>query len=263
MRLLGIAILSGILYLFYPQVVRSAEITVVDNSVFVKTDTYEVQFIDGVITQLSNKLTEEVYTLPLGIGDIPIGIGGRSGLLRRNGGSFWTDRTTLTETRKIAPLKVEIVCAHGQNEIRLFIAVDESTNDLLIELEGISDTTGVYGIQWGCGNLDTKNLDLILPAQGGQIIDAAFPSTSMSFDYPEHLEAQLAIIQAEHGGFYVRGADETFQFKALHYEKDVESFALNFETQSQAPFDALTSAKSVTWRLNTYVGDWRVPARQY
>ena len=52
--------------------------------------------------------------------------------------------------------------------------------------------------------------------------------------------------------------------KSLHYEKDIESFALGFETQNQAPFDALTSAQSVvTWRLNTYTGDWRVPARQY
>ncbi len=263
MRLLGIAILSGILCLFYPQVVRSAEMTVVDNSIFVKTDAYEVLFVDGVITQLANKLTEEVYTLPLGIGDIPTGIGGRSGLLKRNSDFIWTDRATLTEARKISPLKAEIVFRHGQNEIRLFIAVDEDTGDLLIEQEGFSDTEGVYGIQWGCGNLDTQNLNIILPAQGGQVIDAASPSTSGSFDYPEHWEAQLAIIQAEQGGFYVRGTDETFQFKALHYEKDIESFALNFETQNQAPFDALTSAKSVTWRLNTYIGDWRVPARQY
>ena len=263
MRLLGIAILSGILCLFYSQVIRSAEITIVDNNIFVKTDAYEVQFTDGVITQLSNKLTEEVYTLPLGIGDVTISIGGRSGLLRRNEGSIWTDEATLTETRKIDPLKAEIVFRQGQNEIRLFIAVDEGTNDLLIAQEGISDTEGVYGIQWGCGNLNTKNLDLILPAQGGQMIDATSPMTSVSFDYPEHWETQLAIVQAEHGGFFVRGADETFQFKALHYEKDIDSFVLGFETQNQAPFDALTTAKSITWRLNTYVGDWRVPARQY
>ena len=262
MRLLDTVILSSVLCVFSLQAARAAKITVVDNKVFVETDTYEVQFTDGVITQLSNRLTEEVYTLPLGIDGIPIGIAGRSGLLRRNGESFWTDQATLTtEARKIAPLKAEIVFSQGQNKIRLFIAVDESTNDLLIKQEGISDTTGVYGIQWGCGNLDVRNLDLILPAQGGQIIDAASPSSSGSFDYPEHWEAQLAIIQAEQGGFYVRGTDETFQFKALHYEKDIESFALNFETQNQAPFDTLNSAKSVTWQLNTYVGDWRVPAR--
>ena len=263
MRLLGIAILSGILCLFYTQTIHAAEITIVANSVFVRTDTYEVQFTDGVITQLSNKLTEEVYTLPLGIGDFPIGIGGRSGLLRRNDSSIWTDQATLTEARKIDPLKAKIVFRQEQNEIRLFIAVDEDTGDLLIEQEGISDTEGVYGIQWGCGHLDTENLNLILPAQGGQIIDVTSPTTSASFDYPEHWEAQLAIVQGKQGGFFVRGADETFQFKALHYEKDVESFAVNFETQNQAPFDTLTAAKSITWRLNTYVGDWRVPAQQY
>ena len=263
MRLHVLTILSGIFCMLYSQTASSAEITVIDNKVFVETDAYKVQFMDGVIAQLSNKLTEEVYTLPFSIDGVSTGIGGRSGLLKRNDESFWTDQTTLTEARKISPLKAEIVFRHEQNEIRLFIAVDEDTGDLLIEQEGVSDTTGVYGIQWGCGNLDTKNLDLILPAEGGQVIDVMSPITSRSFNYPGSWEVQLAIFQGEQGGFFVRGADETFQFKKLHYEKDVESFALNFETQNQAPFDALTSAKSVIWRLNTYVGDWRVPARHY
>ena len=245
-----------------------AELTILDNTVFVKTDAYEVQFENGVITQLHNKLTTETYTLPLSVDGVPIGIGGRSGLLRRNGGHVWADQASLTAARKIAPLKAELVFNHGENEIRLFITVDERTGDLLIEQDGISGTAGVYGIQWGCGNLDVKNLDLVLPARGGQIIDADSLITSRTFTYPGLWKAgiwetQLAIIQGEQGGFFVRSTDATFQFKALHYEKDIESFSLGFETQNQAPFDALTSAKSVTWRLNTYSGDWRVPARQY
>ncbi len=262
MRLLGIAILSGILCLFYPQVARAAEITVVDNSIFVKTDAYEVQFMDGVITHLYNKLTEEIYTLPLGVGGVT-GFRGRSGLLKRNGRSIWTDQATPTQARKVAPLKAEILFRQGQSNFRLFIGVDARSGDLLVEQEGASDTEGVYGIQWGCVNLNVRNLDLILPADGGQIINAMSPFTSRDFNYPFSWEVQLAILQGEQGGFFVRGADATFQFKALHYEKYVDSFALGFETQNQAPFDALTSAKSVVWRLNTYSGDWRVPARQY
>ena len=178
MRLLGITILSGIFCMFYSQTALPAEINILDNTVFVKTDAYEVQFENGVITQLHNKLTAEIYTLPLGVGDGSAGIRGRSGLLRRNGGHIWTDEITLTAARKVAQLKAELVFRHGQNEIRLFIAVDEDTGDLLIEQEGISDTEGVYGIQWGCGNLDVKNLDLVLPARGGQIIDAESLITS-------------------------------------------------------------------------------------
>ena len=262
MRLLGIIILSIIFYLSSSQIARSAEIQIVDNNVFVETDAYEVQFTDGVITHLSNKLTEETYTLPLGVGGVT-GFRGRSGLLRRNIGSIWTDQATRIQARKVAPLKTEILFRQGQNEFRLFIGVDARSGDLLLEQEGTSDTAGVYGIQWGCVNLNVRHLDLILSADGGQIINAMSPFTFRDFDYPGSWEVQLAILQGEQGGFCVRGADATFQFKSLHYEKYIDSFALGFETRNQAPFDALTSAKSVVWRLNTYVGDWRVPARQY
>ena len=264
MRFFTIIILSGIFCLSYSQVARCAEIKVVDNNVFVETDAYQVQFMNGVITQLYNKLTGEAYTLPLGVDYVPTGTGisGRSGLLKRSGG-IWANQATLTQARKIAPLKAEILFRQGQNEFRLFIGVDARSGDLLVEQEGTSDTVGVYGIQWGCGNLNVRNLDLILPADGGQIINAMSPFTSRSFSYPFSWEVQLAILQGEQGGFFVQGADETFQFKVLHYENYVDSFALGFETQNQAPFDALTSAKSVVWRLNTYSGDWRVPARQY
>lgn len=235
MRFFAVVVLSGIFCLFYCQVVQSAEIKIVDNNVFVETDTYEIQFSDGVITHLYNKLTEEIYTLPAG-SDGVTGFRGRSGLLKRDGRSIWTDQVSLTEARKIAPLKAEIIFMIGRNEIRLFIAVDENTGDLLIEQEGVSDTEGVYGIQWGCGNLDVRHLDLILPAEGGQIIEATSQVTSRSFNYPNWKaggwEAQLAILQGEQGGFSVRGVDETFQFKALHYEKDIESFSLGFETQN-------------------------------
>ena len=262
MRFWVLIVLSGIFCLSSFQVAQSAEIKIVNNSVFVETDAYQIQFTDGVITHLSNKLTEETYTLPLGVGGLT-GFRGRSGLLKRDGRSVWTDQATLTQARKIAPLKAEILFRQGQSEFRLFIGVDARSGDLLIEQEGTSHTAGVYGTQWGCGNLNVRNLDLILPADGGQIINAMSPFTSRSFNYPGSWEVQLAILQAEQGGFFVRGADETFQFKVLHYEKDVESLALGFETQNQAPFDALTSAKSVVWRLNTYRGDWRVPARDY
>ncbi len=257
-----IVILSGIFCIFYSQIAQSAEMKVVGNTVFVNTDTYEVEFIDGVITHLYNKLTEEIYTLPLGSGGIT-GFRGRSGLFKRDGGAIWTDQVSLTDARKVAPLRARLIFKQGQNEIRLFITVNERTGDLLIEQRGISDTASVYGIQWGCVNLDVRHLDLILPADGGQIINAISPFTARDFQYPGSWEVQLAILQGDQGGFFVRGADETFQFKVLHYERYADSFALGFETQNQAPFDALTSAKSVVWRLNTYTGDWRVPARQY
>lgn len=166
MRFLVVIVLSGIFWLCSAQVAPCAEIKIVDNHVLVETDAYEAQFTDGVITHFSNKLTEETYTLPLGVGGVT-GFRGRSGLLKRDGRSIWTDQATLTTARKIAPLKAEIVFRQGQNEFRLFIGVDARSGDLLLEQRGTSDTKGVYGIQWGCVNLNVRNLDLILPADGG------------------------------------------------------------------------------------------------
>ena len=263
LRNLVIASLCSVLFMLHSEAVQAAEITILDSTVIVETDSYEVQFENGVITQLANKITDEVYTLPPDAGGMSRGLGGQSGILRKGNSPIWISEATLTEARKIAPLEAEIVFREGQNEYRLSIAVDESTNDLLIGQEGVSDTAGVYGIQWGCGNLDIRNLKLILPALGGQILDAEYPEDSKGFGYPGAWETQLAIIQGQHGGFFVRGTDATFQFKALRYRRDLDSFALGFQTHNQAPFETLTSAKSVKWRLNTYAGDWRVPAREY
>ena len=84
------------------------------------------------------------------------------------------------------------------------------------------------------------------------------------FYYPSpSWEAQLAIVESERGGFYIRSMDTTFKFKELVYASSADKFVLNIRTQNQAPWDTLTTAKSVTWRLNTYTGDWCVPAQIY
>ena len=53
MRFWVLIVFSGIFCLSYSQVARCAEIKVIDNSVFVETDAYQVQFTDGIITRPS------------------------------------------------------------------------------------------------------------------------------------------------------------------------------------------------------------------
>ena len=50
--------------MLHAETAHSAELTILDNTVLVKTDTYEVQFENGVITHLHNKRTTETYTVP-------------------------------------------------------------------------------------------------------------------------------------------------------------------------------------------------------
>ena len=259
MRILIIVMLSGILNMFYFET-ASAEITIDGDTLHVETNAYTVQFDRGVITQLHNKLTAETYTLPEA-GRSP-GVRGHTGILKTDR-YIWANDMPTTEARKTGQNSATLLFRQAGNEITLTIEVEAHTGDLLIGGRGASDTASVYGFQWGCGGLDIRNLDLILPVDGGQVIDASSPITNEGFNYPGLWEAQLAILQGQQGGFFVRGADETFQFKEFNCQKDSESLALGFQTHNQAPWDTLTIAKSVVWRLNTYAGDYRVPARIY
>ena len=246
--------------------VASADITIDGETVHAETDGYVVEFDRGVITYIHNKRTNTTYTLP------DEGRRGWTGLLHHR--HFWREentstsshRTTLVSAIRITPLKAELLFRQDGTDVQLFISIDPITDDLLIDMEGVSDPPGVVGMQWGCGYLAIQNLEVIAPVDGGRIIDTTTPTNYELFPYPfsgRGWEAQLAIVQSENGGFYVRNTDNTFQFKQFIYDREGNGVALNFGTHNQAPFDSHTTATSQMWRFNTYAGDWRVPARKY
>ena len=260
-RILTIVTLILVFSVFYLET-ASAEITINGNTIHVETNNYKVQFDYGAITYLHNKLTNETYTLPLDSNRSP-GFRMTAGILAKNR-DFLAHHATTVNAQKISSNHAEIRFREGGNEIRLIISIESNTDDLLISVDGVTDIPTVYGIDWGIENLNLNTLSLILPSKGGQIIDAAAAMEHEGYPYPSaDWQVQLAIIQSARGGFYVRGTDTTFQSKALIYHSDTGEFGLGFRTHNQAPWDTLTSAKSVTWRLNTYVGDWCVPAQIY
>ena len=234
-----------------------ADITIDSNTIHVETNNYKVRFAPNAITYLHNKLTDETYTLPL---EQTYEI--QAAILGRNG-DFYASRGTV-KSRKINDHTAETRFQKGENEIALTIAIEPNTADLLINLDGIAETPGVSAIQWAIDNLNLTNLKLIVPSEKVPLIDATSVIKRRPFLYPStSWEAQLAIIEAEGGGFYIRSTDTTFKFKELFYWRFPDKFGLNIRTQNQAPWDTLTTAESVTWRLNTYVGDWCAPAQMY
>ena len=239
------------------------EITINGNIIHVETNSYKVEFEYGAIIYLHNKITDETYTLDNNRKPIhrPRRVSGIAGLNR----SFWAYDATTIEAQKLNENQAEILFREGENQIRLIIAVEPSTNDLLISGDCISEHPSVFGIQqWAIDNLDLHNLKLIMPSVSRQVVDASSGIEYTDFRYPTpHWQVQLAIVESERGGFYVRGTDPTFQFKRLGYTSDTDRFAISFQTHNQAPWQPLTSATSITWRFNTYAGDWCVPAQIY
>ena len=239
-----------------------ANITIDGDFVHVETDAYTVQFDRGVITHIHNKLTDETCTHPN-----PHGKNGWTGLLFNS--LFWesenisTRRATLVSTTQLSANEAELLYRQADTDVLLAIATDPTTDDLLINMEGVSGTPGVVGMQWGIGYLDIHNLSVIAPVDGGRIFNASTLKNYSVYDYPGSWEAQLVIAQGNGGGFYIRNTDNTLQFKRFNYEQREGGSALNFGTYNQAPFDSHTSGHSTMWRFNTYVGGWRVPVYTY
>ena len=236
--------------------------------IFAETDQYRVRFRDGVLVHFHNKLTQETYTLPLRDNSnkqsgISVQYEERGKAKKEFINDSWGSWGI--ESKRLAPLAVEIAY-HSDiyrlaKTVRIRIGIDADTGDLVIQQHGISKHT--VSVMWGCGYLDKQQVDVILPANGGEIIDAAIETGSREFKYPERWSAQLAILQGRDGGFFVRSMDTTFQFKDFHYVWGAEHFGISFETYNPAPFWEKNEITSVEWRLNAYQGDWQVPALYY
>jgi len=239
-----------------------ADITIEGESVHVETDSYAVRFDKGVMVYIHNKLTDETYTKGAECQ-------GWSGMLSYHSHSekydtIVTHRTPLSSAILVDPFNAEFLFQREDGEVRLYISIDRATDDLLINIEGVSDSFGVVGLQWGLDCLDMQNLSLIVPSDGGRIIDVNTKKQHIVHNYPSsNWEAQLAIAQGERGGFYVRNTDNTFQYKWSRYSKVEDVANLDFGTYNQAPFNTHSRGKSDLWRFNTYAGGWRVPARIY
>ena len=165
----------------------------------------------------------------------------------------------------MAPLSVEVAYYSDyrvDKTVRIRISIDADTGDLVIQQHGTSER--VVSIMWGCGYLNSQQVDVIVPGNGGEIIDAATVIRDRGYGYPaDGLEAQLAILQGGDGGFFVHSTDITFRFKGVGYKRSGEHFGISFMTHNFAPFGKKNEITSVEWRLDAYRGDWQVPAEIY
>ncbi|HON01380.1 MAG TPA: DUF6259 domain-containing protein, partial [Acidobacteriota bacterium] len=81
--------------------------------------------------------------------------------------------------------------------------------------------------------------------------------------WPSAWEAGFVIMTGTTGGFWVRTEDTRYRYKALHIGSEQEAQLLGFDTEAYGPVDESLSAGGLTWRINCFNGDWKVPAAAY
>ncbi len=140
--------------------------------------------------------------------------------------------------------------------------MEPGTGDLLVRHDAASAQEGVWGVSWWIADIPLQYA-ILVPGSSGVRLTADTPQASHQFDYPMLWEAQLVVVEGPQGGFYIWAEDTEFHHKRLVVERRASGWRLGLYTINEAPFDSQTACRSVTWRLNTYAGDWRVAARRY
>jgi hypothetical protein len=140
--------------------------------------------------------------------------------------------------------------------------LDPATEEVTLLHRARTPCKGVWGVSWTIADIPLKYA-IVVPGNSGLRLTADSPGPRHEFEYPISWEAQLVIVEGPGRGFYVWAEDPKGRYKRLVVERGPNGWRLEFITINDAPFDGLTSCESVLWRLGTYRGDWRVPARKY
>jgi len=154
----------------------------------------------------------------------------------------------------------------GTTTLRMDYSLDPETGDLRVRQKGAGSRKGLSAIRFALDGI-VSNGNLLLPAFNG--IKASRGKSFMPFEsnawaWPTGWQFPLAIFQDTFGGLSVHAQDPEGRFKSVSYQyAENATWNVAFDTTNSAPFPALDAAESVTWRINTYAGDWTVPVDHY
>ncbi|MFA6959177.1 MAG: DUF6259 domain-containing protein [Opitutaceae bacterium] len=147
-------------------------------------------------------------------------------------------------------------------KINLALEVDKASGDLVVVQNAETATPGLEWAEWTIGYIPLE-YNIIVPGGGGDTFTRNSPFKSKNYTYPMSWDAQLLVIEGAGHGFYLWGDDTQARFKSISIERTDLGWKITCRTINEAPFTPHTRLEARRWRINTYEGDWRVPARRY
>lgn len=142
-----------------------------------------------------------------------------------------------------------------QETLSVEAMVDATTGQLLLRATGSSDTPGVYGVQVPVANLHPDHA-VYVPSFGGVMYDRSTRPGLITLGGTPFWEAPVMALEGREGSLclWVQDADFAPNFCFLNWSGT--SFSASIEHLNHMPFDELTRAESVTWRLDVFDGGW-------
>ena len=239
---------------------NQVSVRVTDGKIYVETHSLTAVIEKGVLTSLKSRQTHEEF-----IEKPDIQTFRALQVLYRNNEVINVNEEKFgsIEARQISPQRAEVVFNSWDGDGVLLISADPETGDLLIEPSAYSSRPGVLACRWNISGIKTS-LELVAPLFQGIKLKLDDPLIKNSrWIWPSSWEAGLAILQSKEGGFWVHTQDNQYRFKALQTGMESNPFVIGFDSETNGPIDNNLGAGGICWRINTYTGDWHVPAEKY
>ena len=239
---------------------KQISVIVKDNKVFIETQTLIAVLEKGVLTSLKSKISGEEFIEKPDITNFRA-----LQLLYINNEIVEINEEKFggTETHQISDQRAEVVFHSWDGDGVLFISADPETGDLLIEPSAYSSRPGVLACRWSISGIK-PGLELVAPFFQGVKLKLDDPLIRNNrWIWPSAWEAGFAIFQSSDVGFWIHTQDNRYRFKALQTGTSSDPFTIGLDSETYGPVDNNLSAGGICWRINTYKGDWHVPAERY
>jgi hypothetical protein len=165
--------------------------------------------------------------------------------------------------RQISGQRAEIIFHSWHGDGVITISTDDVMGDLIIEPSVFSSRPGVMACRWNMPGI-RHDLKLVAPFFQGAKLSLDDPLIrDFRWPWPMYWEAALAILQSVKGGFYIHAQDTRYTYKALKTGSAADPFMLGFDTEAYGPVDDNLASGGLSWRINVFEGDWKVPAARY
>ena len=229
--------------------------TVKDSTLTVRSKTFTAVFAGAGLTSLVDRKTGAEFVRK-GAGAFPAEL---YYLSKRTLGEDANQRVTV---KLLSDHVARIILTGDGSDRELFVRLDRRTGDLCVRPSGQSVRRGVLAVRWNVPF--APEVQFVLPIEGGKTFRAATRLKLRRRNvWPNLWNAQLVIAQRGAASMMIHSEDRRYRYKALAYRREKGGVTLGFDSENLGPVDRKRTAGGVEWRVNTYAGDWKVPADRY
>jgi hypothetical protein len=239
---------------------NQASVTVKDSKVYIETQTLTAVMEKGVLTSLKARYNSEEFIKNPDLNNFRA-----LQIMYRNNEivNINEEKFGSIETHQLSGQRAEVVFHSWDGDGVLSISVDAETGDLLIEPSAYSSRQGILACRWNISGIKPA-LELVAPLFQGIKLKLDDPLIKNNrWIWPSSWEAGLAIFQSTEGGFWIHTQDNRYRFKALQTGIESDPFVIGLDSEANGPIDDNLGAGGICWRINTFRGDWHVPAEKY